>query len=344
MQRSAYILTIFLLITTSLSALSDEYLPANLFELDNKFNHHVLLVEKSTHSLFLYKNTNTGIPKLLKKYQVATGKIIGNKQLQGDKKTPEGVYTFRRFHSSEQLVTKYDEAGLIYGAGAFTMNYPNEMDARDKKTGGGIWLHSTDDDNRISKGLDSRGCVVATNQDLKDISKYIELGSTSTVIVQDLHFLTRESWTKKKSELVNFFDSWIAAWQNKDFRAYINSYSQPEFANIRGRFRSFKNYKRRIFAKKDSPQINFDNRSILLSKDYAVITFRQHYKSKSIKDTGKKTLYLKQDDKYQWKIVSEKFHKLRNDNDTEFVPTQRFFSNSLTTTEMQAGYNDPKSI
>ncbi len=49
------------------------------------------------------------------------------------------------------------------------MNYPNPIDQRLKKTGGGIWLHSTNDETRIEKGLDSRGCVVAANNDLKEI-------------------------------------------------------------------------------------------------------------------------------------------------------------------------------
>ena len=183
-------------------ARSEDFLPSTIFKLDKNFNHHVLIVEKNTHSLFLYKYDDSDIPKLVKKYKVATGKMIGDKEVQGDKKTPEGIYSFRRFHSANDLINMYGKTGLIYGAGAFTMNYPNEMDRRDQKTGGGIWLHSTDDDTRVNKGLDSKGCVVATDADLKEISEFIELEKTSTVVVQDLTFLRSKTWKKKRNNLL----------------------------------------------------------------------------------------------------------------------------------------------
>ena len=49
----------------------------------------------------------------------------------------------------------------------------------------GIWLHSTNDETRIDKGLDSRGCVVAANNDLKEIAQFVELDKTNIVIVHD---------------------------------------------------------------------------------------------------------------------------------------------------------------
>ena len=50
--------------------------------------------------------------------------------------------------------------------------------------------------NRIEKGRDSRGCVVVANNDLKDISTFIEL-ETSIIIVEKIEYL-KETWIKKE--------------------------------------------------------------------------------------------------------------------------------------------------
>ena len=239
--------TIIVLLTFTATAVAQDYLPSAIYQMDSKFGHHVLVVEKSTHTLHLYGNENQ-IPKLVKSYKIATGKKTGNKAIQGDKKTPEGIYHFRRFHSGTELVNKYGEAGLIYGAGAFTMNYPNEIDRRKNKTGGGIWLHSTDDDSRVSKGLDSKGCVVAVDADLKDISQYIDLGNTSIVVTQNIHYLKKSTWMKNKEKITKTVVDWATAWKNKDFNKYIDQYSRTDFIHpYKGSFKPFRFYKKAIF-------------------------------------------------------------------------------------------------
>ena len=47
-----------------------------------------------------------------------------------------------------------------------------------------------------------------------------------------------------------------------------------------------------------------------------------------IQDSGKKVLYLKQDDKYDWKIIYEGWSKLDSDNEVAFTPMMRFFDKS----------------
>lgn len=321
-----YISTTIVLLVLATSAIAQEYLPSVIFQLDSKFSHHVLVVEKSTHSLYLYENDNQQ-PKLIKKYKIATGKMTGNKKIQGDKKTPEGIYHFKRFHSGKELVEKYGEAGLIYGAGAFTMNYPNEIDRRNNKTGGGIWLHSTDDDSRVSKGLDSKGCVVAVDADLKDISQYIDLGNTSIIVTENLHFLKKSTWQKNKEDITQAIVTWATAWKNKDFDNYINQYSRTDFIHpYKGSFTPFKLYKRAIFKRKEVPQISFRHISILNFDSYAVATMEQDYKSQLVQDIGKKTLYLKRDSNYEWKIVSEQWAKLPDETNIAFVPGMRYFT------------------
>lgn len=285
-------------------------LPSYLLKLDENYSKHVFVVEKSTHKLFVYTFDNGNI-ELTKTYSIASGKITGNKSVAGDKKTPEGIYFLNTFYSQNSLYEKYGDAALIYGAGAFTIDYPNRFDQLNSKTGGGIWLHSTDDDSRVSKGLDSRGCVVATDKDIRDISKYISLKRTPIIISDNISIYSDEAYDVNKKDLENFFISWSNAWRNKSFKMYISHYSKNLFQDkSKGNYDSFKQYKSHIFKKLDRPEIEFSDVSILRFKDTAVISATQEYKSNSINDIGRKRLYLKQNNRYEWKIIKEDWKKI----------------------------------
>lgn len=302
----------------------ENFYPSNILMMDANFAHHVILVEKSTHQLHVFENSNT-FPKLLKTYNIASGKMKGNKSASGDHKTPEGIYTLQDFLSKDELKRRHGDYAKIYGAGAFPMDYPNFMDQRQKKSGGGIWLHSTDDDNRISKGLDSRGCVVVQNADLKDIGQYIELQHTPIIVVQDVFHLNKKTWERNRRDIHEAVKKWADAWQAKDFDGYINSYDSERFwDNSKGNYSAYKNYKKAVFSRPDKPAIKFDFISILANESYAVVHLQQDYKSSVINDIGKKTLFLVKNSNYDWKIVGEQFEKLSN-QEMAFTPQNRYF-------------------
>ncbi|MBF0205898.1 MAG: hypothetical protein HQK53_03330, partial [Oligoflexia bacterium] len=168
----------------------------------------------------------------------------------------------------------------------------------------------TNDESRLTKGLDSKGCVVLSNNNLKDLSRYIELGKTSVVIVQDLYFLRKETWESNRSLINQAFQSWLTAWKNKDIDRYLNFY-HPDFQDSqKGDLKHFKRYKASIFQMQGTPLIEASEISILAFENYATLLFKQRYKSHTIDDVGKKILYLKKDERYQWRIVSELWSKL----------------------------------
>lgn len=315
-------------------------MPAPILMTDGFFAHHVLVAEKSTHALHLFKNVN-GKPELVRTYQIATGKKAGDKETEGDFRTPEGIYNFIDFLTNKQLLAQSGPQAAIYGAGAFVTDYPNVIDKNImKKTGSGIWLHSTNDETRIDKGLDSRGCVVTANNELIDVSKYLELNKTPIVIVQDLLYLNEKTYNTQKDELKKLVDNWLEAWKNKDIESYASFYHQTEFSDSKGKFAAYKAYKKAVFSNPGQPKIELEHVSILKSKNYAVITFSQTYQSKTINDTGKKLLYLRQDDNYNWKIVSEIFTKngMENVDKVAFEPSLRFFKDGEAT-ESKKGNN-----
>ncbi len=316
--------------------------PAPLLSLDNFYSHHILVAEKSTHLLHLFKNTN-GFPELVKSYQVVTGKKSGDKGNEGDLRTPEGIYNFTNFLTNKQLIEKSGAQGVIYGAGAFVTDYPNPVDQRMGKTGSGIWLHSTNDEARLDKGLDSKGCVVTANNDLIELSKYLELYKTPIVIVQDLVYLSDKTYESQKNGIKKGIESWLESWRNKEIEGFMSHYSQADFKDIKGNFAKYKAYKKAVFGNPGKPKIDLDNMAILQSKNYAVVIFTQRYQSNTINDAGKKILYLKQDDSYNWKIVSEVFSKngIEGNDKIAFMPSLRFFKDSAfqENSEVKKGSN-----
>ncbi len=324
--------TLFALILSTTLFAQAKFLPANILQSDNYLSHHILVAEKSTHKLYLYE-TQSDEPRLIKTFQIATGKKAGNKIFQGDHRTPEGIYHFSEFLPHKSLLERHGKAGEIYGVGAFVMNYPNPIDRLKGKTGGGIWLHSTNDETRIDKGLDSRGCLVAHNKHLIDLSQYIELNKTLIVVTHDVKYLKRETWQRNKNSLTKTLNKWLEAWQTENFESYKEQYHTSKFRDYRHKnYKNYMNYKRAVFSNPGTPEISIENVSILKNNDYAVITFIQNYNSNTITDTGKKTLYLMKDLYYNWKIVAEEWTKSGLEKEhgpsVAFKPRLKFFESS----------------
>ncbi len=295
------------------------FLPSNILTLSNFFADNVLIVEKSTHLLHLFKNTAIG-PKYVRSYPMATGKTRGNKKSQGDLKTPEGIYGFVNFMDHNDLYSKYNKDAYQYGSGAFVLNYPNKFDRLNNKSGGGIWLHSTNDESRITKGLDSKGCVVVTNKHLKEISQHISLGKTPIIIVQDLNFVHKENHLKNKQKILKTLMEWKNSWINEDLKKYLSFYHPKLYKDsIRTSFREFALYKKNVFSFPGRPEIELDEFTVMQYDKYAVAMFIQKYKSNTINDSGKKVLYLIKDHDYSWKIVNEAWSKLKNDQGNQRI-------------------------
>ena len=112
----------------------------------------------------------------------------------------------------------------------------------------------------------------------------------------------------------------------------MSHYHPSEFKDVKGNYAKYKAYKKAVFSNPGKPKIDLDNISILQSKNYAVVTFTQKYQSSTIADAGKKQLYLKQDDSYNWKIVSEVWSKNGSEgNETKvaFEPSMRYFPDAV---------------
>jgi murein L,D-transpeptidase YafK len=169
--------------------------------------------------------------------------------------------------------------------------------------------------------------VVTANNDLVELSKYIELYKTPLIIVQDMVYLNQTTHEALKNAVKQSLDNWLTAWRNKDIENYMTFYHQQEFMDQKGNYARYKAYKKAVFSNPGKNKIELDNVAILQSKDYAIVSFTQKYQSNLVNDTGRKILYLKQDNSYNWKIVNEVWSRngLDGNDKIAFSPSMRFF-------------------
>lgn len=280
------------------SPVDRDKIPASLIQLAGK-QKHVIVVDTSRSRLFLFKNQN-GVPILIKDFYITIGKNGIGKVIEGDQKTPVGVYFVTGFIEPEELPD-------LYGDGAFPINYPNVWDQRHGRTGYGIWLHGTPSSTFSRPPLDSNGCVIVSNNDLNTLFPFIDKGQTPVVISDSINWLTKQEWKKQQVSFKNFVEQWRKDWESRDVDLYLQHYSK-EYSGLGKDYNSWVEYKRRVNPSKKFIKVNLSNKSMFLypgEEQLMVVTFVQDYASDNFKRKFTKRQYWKMEKDGQWRIVYE---------------------------------------
>lgn len=130
-----------------------------------------LLILKSKRHLVAYSN---GQP--VKTYKISLGRNpIGDKEYEGDKKTPEGVY---------YINGKNPTSGYYKNLG---ISYPNEKDIAacrkaQKPTGGDVKIHGLRNGlgfiGKFQRWMDwTEGCIALTNQEVEELYNAVAIGT-----------------------------------------------------------------------------------------------------------------------------------------------------------------------
>ena len=124
------------------------------------------VADKSRKLLFQMEERG-GVPAAVREFECIHGRVEGDKQKQGDLKTPEGVYFLTKV-----ITQKLDF--MEYGPYAVALNYPNPADRLRRKTGSGIWLHSK---GRKITGITTRGCLAIDKGEIMEIAPLLKPGT-----------------------------------------------------------------------------------------------------------------------------------------------------------------------
>ncbi len=197
-------------------------IPAQFVQLSQQ-NKHAIAVDTSRARLYLFENGPNGL-RLLADYYISVGKLGIEKALEGDLRTPLGVY---------YVTSNLDPKSLkdFYGAGALPINYPNPYDMRRGKTGSGIWLHGTPPQQYSRPPKATDGCIVVANPDLQRIIRTVEVRTTPVLIAQQLRWVPPQAVEPEARRFDDVLQSWRAAKASGDVGRILNFYASDFSGN-----------------------------------------------------------------------------------------------------------------
>ncbi len=270
---------------------SDEYINFLLKNKDVKFGYYdnptnIIVCYKAKKILDVYDYDNS--LKLEGRFDdILTGKNKGDKWVEGDDKTPIGVYTL------EYKLTD-NELSDFYGPLAYPTDYPNLYDKYLGKTGHGIWIHGFPK-NDPHRDFDTKGCIALPNNKLIDLSKMINY--KNSVLIIDTDNLPTTTAKKISIILKNIF-KWRYDWKYNKLKNYLSFYDKDVFKKEnKYNFKQFAAMKKEVFSHQKNKIIKFKNIKIIpypsKYKNIYRVSFDEYFKSNDSKYQGKKIIYLR---------------------------------------------------
>lgn len=268
----------------------------------------LLAITKDGQTLFMLAHQSP--LKVARQFPCTTGQSDGDKLVEGDLKTPEGVY----FVGHKMPAGNLDYE--LYGGVAYSLNFPNPVDRIKGKTGSGIWIHGR---GKSLAPRDTRGCVALNTDDLRSLEGDLKRG-TPVVIAKDV------AWSEEPGEadataqaLAGILRSWAHDWEGRG-DAYFSHYDQDKYALSEHKaFSAFTAYKRGIFASKPWIQVMVENVRALPGPDYWVTAFDQYYRTVGMTNTVGKRFYWQEAKPGDWRIVGEEYTEASEDLEPKYL-------------------------
>ena len=257
---------------------------------------HAIAVDTSRARLYLFENTAAGL-SLVADYYISVGKLGTEKSVEGDLRTPLGVYF---------ITSNLDRKSLrdFYGAGALPINYPNVLDSKRGKTGGGIWLHGTPPTQFVRAPLATDGCIALANPDLDRIIRTVEIRTTPVVISSQLQWVTPNMARAEGKPFEDVLQAWRQAKSSGNMNRLLDFYT-PDFTSFGKTLDEWSPSLRGEVSKLGGRPIQLKDLSYLRWKDAAdtmVVTFGEVVEGTQSGQT-KRQYWVRQGDR--WKIFFE---------------------------------------
>jgi murein L,D-transpeptidase YafK len=279
---------------------SSDLVPASLIKLDSSYE-NVIWVEMEKGLLHLMvPNQSSGHWQIGFSRPISIGKAGYGKKVEGDNRTPVGLYHVTSFLPDEELID-------YYGNGAFPINYPNAFDRSQNRTGYGIWLHGLPKGVDERPLLDSEGCVVIDNTAFDWLKEYMVEGHTRVLLGDQISWTSSSQMNLLRKELESTIENWRSAWSAIDNDRYLNYYAS-NFTNGSSDLNQWIEYNNRIHRSKDWIEVEISDLNIFAypgEVDLIVTEYFQNYRSSNFDAQGKKQIFWQRQTDGSWKIVFE---------------------------------------
>ena len=286
---------ILLVLSSNLGYISsinaEELYPAYLIEIPDSIE-NVFIADIENAKLIQYSVVKNRLIKN-QEYYMSIGAKGSDKQSQGDKKTPLGVYFITKKLDASKLPLKY-------GAAAYPLDYPNAWDRYNHKTGYGIWLHGTDPSILRRPALDTDGCLALLNNEILSLSNTILPMETPVIITKKIHWKSINEINQIRIELHEVLNAWKLSFEGTEKERFISFYG----SNIS--LSSIDEYSIIHDSSNVDKFIDIEDLTIIrdpLKSDIVLTRFTQKVSYNDISSAEKKRLYW-QKQKDGWKIIA----------------------------------------
>ena len=269
--------------------------------------HHAIAVDTSRSRLYLFENGAQGV-RLVSDHYVSVGKQGVDKSVEGDQRTPLGVYFVSDRVGQGSL-------GEAFGAGAMALNYPNLYDQLHGRTGSGIYVHGVPFNTYSRPPKDSDGCVTLANDELVMLMNTVPVHDTPVIITKKIHWVSDGATRLHNAEILDAVNHWQSV-RAADDRAALDAFyvpgaapetpaappappPQPTVVMVHG--------KRKVLPPAAPPKdpLSFDNLSVMTwsdQKETMVVTFQERG-TRTRRETVLRQYWER--DAAKWKIVAE---------------------------------------
>ncbi len=260
----------------------------------------LLWVELGQGRLNVIENLGDAGLVLRKRIPISIGKRGVGKQVEGDNKTPVGIYRISEYLDDSQL----DD---FYGLGAYPLDYPNALDRLHRRSGHGIWLHGLPKSEELRPFLASEGCVVIDNTSFAGLAGEVTAGETLILLsTEELEWVPQQELRSAADELQAAIEEWQGAWESLDTEQYLAHYAD-DFSDLKFNKSSWAKYKKQVNAQKRFIDVELEDFSMLVeptTPNVVKVLFRQGYRSDNYSWQGRKEQLWRRDGS-GWKIIYE---------------------------------------
>lgn len=178
--------------TLETQANAEKLLPSSLVHLGLEIS-DAIVVDLSRSELMHFV-VEEGQPELVERHYISSGSAGFGKRVEGDRRTPLGVYRIQGYRTDRSLPD-------LYGVGALTLDYPNALDRSLGRTGSGIWLHGVPQATHNRDPWSSEGCVTMANGHMNELMERVDRAHTIVVLTDDADWIDVEAQQQLRQEL-----------------------------------------------------------------------------------------------------------------------------------------------
>ncbi len=205
------ILALLLLVSAAASA----ELPAYVIELPESVR-DVFVADAGNATLYHFEHADDRLTAATETY-MSVGQRGAGKERAWDRRTPLGIYFVVDHLDTSRLHEKY-------GVTAFPLDYPNEWDRLNERTGDGIWVHGVLPGGERRPPFDTDGCLALPNEDLEALEPLFLPLTTPVIVTREIEWMSEEARAALRIKLRDSVDRWASSLADADLHAYLSLY------------------------------------------------------------------------------------------------------------------------